>query len=166
MLSRSTASEAQEKSETRFLLGPVVQRFLENVSSYPQHLSQVAHVSLDVTNAVSGQACPCTWNARYPCSLQGSCWSYSTQKTCEDAGGDFCGETGPTPSPPSPTPPTPSGGLDTEMQAALDEHNRLRAMHHAPDLTWDNALASQAQSWADHCTFEHSTLGNGENLWT
>jgi len=227
MLGRSTAFEAQEESEARFLLGPVVLRFLENVSSHPQHLSQVAYVSLDVTNAMSGQACPCTqhanypcwlwgscyslstqasceryqgqfcggsaapactctWDPKYPCSLQGSCFTYSTQKACEDAGGDFCGETGPTPSPPaatpsppsptpsppsptsgapSPTPPTPSGGLDTEMQAALDEHNRLRAMHHAPDLTWDNALASQAQSWADHCTFEHSTLGNGENLW-
>jgi len=51
------------------------------------------------------------------------------------------------------------------MQDALDEHNRLRAIHQAPVLTWDAKLASQAQSWADTCVFEHSTMGNGENLW-
>merc|ERR1712008_159805 len=100
--------------------------------------------------------------------------------SCEGYGGQFCGTGGsapsPAPNPPSPAPnppstnpspssPTPGSSLSTEMQAALDEHNRLRAKHHAPDLVWDDALASQAQSWAGHCTWEHSTLGNGENLW-
>jgi len=51
------------------------------------------------------------------------------------------------------------------MQAALDEHNRLRAKHSAPALTWDAALESQAKSWAARCVWEHSTMGNGENLW-
>jgi uncharacterized protein YkwD len=168
---------AQKGPESQFLLGPVVERFLMNVSSHPQQLLQVGHVSPDVNNLVSGQACPCTWNAKYPCSLWGSCYNLNSPASCNGYGGQFCGSApSPTPSPPAPIPspssptpstpaPTPGGSLDTEMQAALDEHNRLRAKHQAPDLTWDDALASQAQSWAGHCNWEHSTLGNGENLW-
>jgi len=209
-LSEKEGEPAKKGSESQFLLGPVVQRFVKNVSSHPQHLSQVAQVSPDVSSLVSGQACPCTWNAAYPCSLdgtcyslsskasceghggqfcgagggaaptctctwdpdfrcslKGSCWGYKTQGACEAAGGKFCGENGPDPAPaPTPAPaPIPSGSLDSEMQAALDEHNKLRAKHQAPDLTWDAALAAQAQSWAGACAFEHSKMGNGENLW-
>jgi uncharacterized protein YkwD len=51
------------------------------------------------------------------------------------------------------------------MQAVLDETNRYRAMHQAPPLTWSSTLAGEAQSWADRCVFEHSTMGNGENLY-
>lgn len=54
--------------------------------------------------------------------------------------------------------------LDTEMQAVLDEHNALRAKHSAPDLTWDEAMASEAQSWADKCAWGHSNAP-GENIW-
>lgn len=75
---------------------------------------------------------------------------------CETSGGEFCGV-------PSPTPPPFSGTLDTEMQAAFDEHNRLRAKHNVADLIWDEELANQAQSWASGCKDEHS--GSGENLW-
>merc|ERR1740123_2441422 len=65
--------------------------------------------------------------------------------------------------PPGPAPGPPA--LDAEMQAALDEHNRVRAIHSAPALTWDDGLASQAKSWAARCKFEHSSMGHGENLW-
>jgi len=51
------------------------------------------------------------------------------------------------------------------MQAALNEHNRLRAKHNAPNLIWDEELASQAQTWAGDCKWEHSKLGHGENLY-
>lgn len=52
----------------------------------------------------------------------------------------------------------------------LDTHNKLRARHCAPPLTWSPKVAAVAQAWAQTleakgCAFEHST-GNkyGENL--
>ena len=48
-------------------------------------------------------------------------------------------------------------------------HNRVRAEHCAPPLQWSDALAAEAQAWADHlaaagCRFEHSQTDHGENL--
>lgn len=64
------------------------------------------------------------------------------------------------------TKPAPS----SEAQQWVDAHNKYRAKHCAPPLTWSPKLAQIAQSWANtmkarKCAFEHS--GNesvGENL--
>jgi len=178
------------------------------------HASKVDHVSNHADASASNKSCPCTWSPTYPCSLQGSCYTYSTKGTCENAGGQFCGDSSattcpctwsdaypcslsgscynvmiksscegyggqfcgdapapappPPPPPPSPpAPPSPSGGgsVPANMQSVLDQHNTYRATHHAPPLSWDAGLASQAESWANGCKFEHSTMGNGENLY-
>lgn len=66
----------------------------------------------------------------------------------------------------SPSPDRPS---DPRMAAMLDAHVARRAAHCAPPLAWSEALAREAQAWADHlgangCALEHSTSGFGENL--
>ncbi|CUA69707.1 Fruiting body protein SC14 [Rhizoctonia solani] len=45
----------------------------------------------------------------------------------------------------------------------LTTHNNERVKHGAKALTWDNALASSAQAWANQCKFQHSR--SGENLY-
>lgn len=55
-------------------------------------------------------------------------------------------------------------------QVIVDEHNRYRAKHCAPPLTWSPKLAEVAQKWADTlkakgCMFGHSNNSTyGENL--
>ncbi|HVK72612.1 MAG TPA: CAP domain-containing protein [Kofleriaceae bacterium] len=68
-----------------------------------------------------------------------------------------------------PAPAPARGGLDASAQAFLDAHNRVRAAHCAPPLTWSPELAKVAQAWADQlrnagCAFEHSRTRYGENL--
>ena len=41
--------------------------------------------------------------------------------------------------------------------AVLYEHNILRAQHSASALSWDSALASDAQVLASSCVYEHDT---------
>ncbi|MEO8668133.1 MAG: CAP domain-containing protein, partial [Bauldia sp.] len=55
------------------------------------------------------------------------------------------------------------GGVDA--QAIVDAHNRYRAKHCAPALTWSAGVAASAQHWADACSFSHQGgTGLGENL--
>lgn len=59
-----------------------------------------------------------------------------------------------------------AGDLAARMLLA---HNRVRAAHCAPDLTWSFELTRVAQTWADHlrergCGLEHSRTRYGENL--
>jgi hypothetical protein len=99
-----------------------------------------------------------------------------------------CGSSTPEPMPPASTPeapateatpppgsaPAPAAQLDQALdptaQAFLDAHNRVRAKHCAPPLTWSAELAQVAQAWATHlrdsnCAFEHSNNAKyGENL--
>jgi uncharacterized protein YkwD len=53
--------------------------------------------------------------------------------------------------------------------AYLDAHDKHRARHCVPALTWDPKLAAQAQAWANGCAFKHApngaTGGAGENLY-
>jgi pathogenesis-related protein 1 len=55
-------------------------------------------------------------------------------------------------------------------QRWIDAHNKVRASHCAPALTWSNELAKVAQKWADTlkakgCVFGHSPQQKfGENL--
>ena len=47
---------------------------------------------------------------------------------------------------------------------SLAAHNKLRAYHHAPNLIWNNGLASYAEIYASQCKFQHSNTPYGENL--
>jgi pathogenesis-related protein 1 len=71
------------------------------------------------------------------------------------------------------TPPVETGPAavtgDPRMAAIVDAHTTRRARHCAPPLEWSDALAQQAQSWADHlaasgCQLAHSQSAYGENL--
>lgn len=69
-----------------------------------------------------------------------------------------------------PAPPSAASAPSSEAQQWVAAHNKYRAKHCAPPLTWSPKLAQIAQSWANtmkknNCAFEHS--GNetvGENL--
>jgi len=63
--------------------------------------------------------------------------------------------------------------LPAAMQEVLDMHNLYRCMHNVPPMTWDSAIAANAQAWAEAGHYGHSpdsarTLPNigqlGENL--
>lgn len=55
----------------------------------------------------------------------------------------------------------------SDVKAVLDAHNKYRSAVKVPLLTWSDALARDAQSWANHLaathTFTHSGV-RGENL--
>ncbi|HIK32469.1 MAG TPA: SCP-like extracellular [Oscillatoriales cyanobacterium M59_W2019_021] len=55
-------------------------------------------------------------------------------------------------------------------EAILNAHNQYRAEVDVPPLSWSDALASDAQEWADYLAslgrLQHSeNTGQGENLW-
>ncbi|KAF2098439.1 PR-1-like protein, partial [Rhizodiscina lignyota] len=50
-------------------------------------------------------------------------------------------------------------------ETILAVHNKHRKYHHAPDLGWDNGLASYAQTWVNKCVFQHSGGPYGENIY-
>ena len=72
------------------------------------------------------------------------------------------------------TPPTAEPGAGKQREPAgppiLAAHNRHRARHCAPPLTWSAALVKEAQRWAKNlaakrCAFEHNPDPRfGENL--
>ena len=73
--------------------------------------------------------------------------------------------------PAAPTKPAPgkAPALPADAQALLEAHNRVRAQHCAPALTWSPKLAEVAQQWAktlkaQGCKFGHSGGRYGENL--
>jgi pathogenesis-related protein 1 len=76
------------------------------------------------------------------------------------------------PKPAEPAKPAPGKGapaLSADAQALLDAHNRVRAQHCAPALTWSPKLTEFAQQWAkklkaEGCKFGHSGGRYGENL--
>lgn len=86
-----------------------------------------------------------TWLVVGALALAGACGG-STVKT--GAGGAAAG--------------TAAAGGD--MGAVLAAHNRYRAQHCAPPLSWSNAIARKAQAWAQNCKFVHSRNGLGENI--
>ncbi len=61
--------------------------------------------------------------------------------------------------------------LNTEQQAVLDYHNKVRADVNVQKLTWSTEAAEHAQTWANNlasnsCGFEHSKdSGYGENIF-
>ena len=73
-----------------------------------------------------------------------------------------------TPAPARPTEPPPAS-KDPAADQFIAEHNRVRAKHCAPPLTWSPKLAAVAQQWASSlrdqgCKFGHSGGQYGENL--
>ncbi|ESQ88813.1 CAP domain-containing protein [Asticcacaulis benevestitus] len=64
---------------------------------------------------------------------------------------------------------SPSAYASDMAGELLAVHNAERSQVGAPALSWNDDLARDAQTWADHLatrgTFEHSTTGDGENLW-
>lgn len=52
----------------------------------------------------------------------------------------------------------------SEIQAWLDAHNRYRALHGVPPVSWSPAAAASAQAWADTCPASHSGSAYGENI--
>jgi hypothetical protein len=51
------------------------------------------------------------------------------------------------------------------MQAVLDLHNKYRARHGVPALSWSDSIASKAQAYSQGCVMQHSgARGLGENL--
>ena len=74
------------------------------------------------------------------------------------------------PEPVAEAPPEKPKQVGGVAQQYLDAHNKHRAKHCAPPLTWSPKLADLAQKWAnhlrDHCgTLEHSSgTKYGENL--
>ena len=61
------------------------------------------------------------------------------------------------------------GAAGGDAGSWVDAHNRLRAKHCAPALTWSAKLAEAAQRWANAlrdrgCSFGHSGGSFGENL--
>ncbi|CAO3565887.1 unnamed protein product [Mortierella alpina] len=58
----------------------------------------------------------------------------------------------------------PSANLTKEQQLILDTHNKHRARHQAPPLTWNNEAAQFGNNWIQACQFKHSGGKFGENL--
>lgn len=48
--------------------------------------------------------------------------------------------------------------------SALATHNKMRKMHGAPAMQWDDDLAHYAAQHASHCVFRHSHGSYGENI--
>ena len=118
-----------------------------------------ARHNLDIGNApffpTMQQDCPAGEAA---VGIQGRSGSYI------DAAGLLCG-----PFTKSAGPVIPPPIVDSCLAAATDddkaicaEHNRLRAMHGVPALTWDTALASNAQAWVNGC---HTDKDANDNVF-
>ena len=64
-----------------------------------------------------------------------------------------------------------SPNVNNDVQGALDVHNAARAEVGVAPLTWDDALAKEAEAYAQELArrhrFEHARdrNGHGENLW-
>jgi len=80
------------------------------------------------------------------------------------------GKPAPAPGKPASAPAKPAAAaLPADAQALLDAHNRVRAQHCAPALSWSPKLAQVAQQWVttlrnQGCKFGHSGGSYGENL--
>ncbi|KAF9365446.1 hypothetical protein BGX34_009971 [Mortierella sp. NVP85] len=60
--------------------------------------------------------------------------------------------------------PKKTAVLTKEQQTILDTHNKYRARHQAPPLTWDATVAASAAAAIAPCEFKHSGSKYGENL--
>lgn len=59
--------------------------------------------------------------------------------------------------------------MDAFGKVALEAHNKFRAAHQAPPLTWSSALARDAEAWAKQIAREgrlrHDDTSDGENVF-
>ena len=74
---------------------------------------------------------------------------------------------------PLPAPSPPPGTPYNFNQDCVNSHNKLRAQHGSPPVTWNKALADHAQEWVNNLAkrdaFEHDIAGlakyqEGENI--
>ncbi|MBI5517344.1 MAG: hypothetical protein HY909_26460 [Deltaproteobacteria bacterium] len=88
--------------------------------------------------------------------------------------GQCAGATAPQPRPETPAPAPSADAPASVASAFVAAHNRYRADHCAPPLTWSPAVAASAQRWADRlrqagCGMQHSSSsersGYGESLF-
>ncbi|KAE8212319.1 hypothetical protein CF327_g4027 [Tilletia walkeri] len=63
----------------------------------------------------------------------------------------------------TPTATSTAGAQKAAELAILNAHNKYRARHGAPALTWDSNLAAFAANWANKCIWAHSGGPYGEN---
>lgn len=62
---------------------------------------------------------------------------------------------------PTSTVPGSSDGSTNYITPIIAQHNNHRANHTVKDLSWDNGLASTAQTIAQSCVYAHNTTANG-----
>ena len=59
--------------------------------------------------------------------------------------------------------------MDSFTKQALDAHNKYRAMHQSPPLTYSSSLGKEAQAWANKIAKEgkmkHADSSDGENIY-
>ena len=97
-------------------------------------------------------------------------WQGPAQTAPPAPGPGTAGEPTSAPAPEPPRAPQPaSAGGGTDAQRLVAAHNKVRAQHCAPPLTWSPKLAQVAQQWANSlrdqgCKFGHSGGQYGENL--
>lgn len=63
-----------------------------------------------------------------------------------------------------------AASIPLDKDECVEWHNYYRKIHQAPDVTWSDSLARDAQSWANYLAarnlFQHaSRTGQGENLY-
>jgi hypothetical protein len=54
--------------------------------------------------------------------------------------------------------------MPTEFTEMLRMHNVYRTKHQAPNIAWDDAVASRAATTVSGCKAEYSPQGDGQNL--
>ncbi|UPJ44139.1 hypothetical protein IVB40_08875 [Bradyrhizobium sp. 40] len=108
-------------------------------------------------NAENTQPCPAGQAA---VGLKGRSGAYLDAVAIE------CGALPATTAGPGPGPVTPptgdpcSAAPDSEAKSLCEEHNKRRAMHAVPALTWDAGLTSNAQAWVDQCRTAKNSDGD------
>jgi uncharacterized protein YkwD len=65
---------------------------------------------------------------------------------------------------PSPEPQTPTGPTGDFIQDMVNTHNKYRAAHGAPPVSWNQELASYAEGHNGDCVMHHTGGPYGENL--
>merc|ERR1711972_295519 len=115
----------------------------------------------------SGSHCA-SWASQGFCQSSSTYASYmasncrATCGSCSGSGSSSSRGTSPSPAStrsPSPAPASGGGPSSATLRAVLDQHNLYRFMHGVSALTWDDAIAANAQQWATSTggTMRHSS---------
>merc|ERR1719277_703622 len=154
------------------------QGYCQSSSSYASHMATNCQASCGSCGGSSNTPAPsptpagCTdsdthcahWAGQGYCQSSSSYASHmatNCRASCQLCGGGSSPAPAPTPAPTQGTRPTPAptrapapapaaggGPSSSTLRAVLDRHNVYRCMHGLNALTWNNAIASNAQQWA------------------